>query len=472
MSSSMPDAMPQPLIPRAPAQDRVTRSGEWVSCGDRLLAMGQPQRAAESYGTALSIMPTNSSARRKLATLLVSLGRRSESLRYWSDEIGSGDDGRRWANHVAVQAMTDRDLSRAGDYAWVLAELRWKSPRYDLNGGVPVPTPEEGAPRELTYSKLRHDTEQFVYLRGLGIMPDEMDELILRYNRVINRLQDERFSGRGPIDKQSESEVGDAYKRIIHIRPTPRVTRALSGRWNPREVEARYIGTPPGVVVIDDFLSVHALEEVRRFCLESTVWNTNRYGHGRLGAFFHDGFNCPLLLQIAEELRENLPQVIGERYPLRQLWGFKNTKALPADATTHADFAAVNVNFWITPDDSNLDPASGGLVVYDVDAPLSWDFLTYNGRQDMISAFLRSQKSRAIDIPYRQNRAIIFNSDLFHGTAAVNFRPGYEDHRINVTMLYGDRENEVHHRHLARPEPGSATRAWRSAAFSRVRRAT
>ena len=49
-------------------------------------------------------------------------------------------------------------------------------------------------------------------------------------------------------------------------------------------------------------LSSEALESLRLFCLESTVWTGNRYAHGRLGAFFQDGFNCPLLLQIAEEL--------------------------------------------------------------------------------------------------------------------------------------------------------------------------
>lgn len=30
----------------------------------------------------------------------------------------------------------------------------------------------------------------------------------------------------------------------------------------------------------------------------------------------------------------------------------------------HADHAAVNLNFWVTPDEANLDPSSGGLVVY------------------------------------------------------------------------------------------------------------
>ena len=35
----------------------------------------------------------------------------------------------------------------------------------------------------------------------------------------------------------------------------------------------------------------------------------------------------------------------------------------------HADDALVNVNFWITPDEANLDPERGGLLVWDVPAP-------------------------------------------------------------------------------------------------------
>ncbi len=44
-------------------------------------------------------------------------------------------------------------------------------------------------------------------------------------------------------------------------------------------------------------------------------------------------------------------------------------------------------------------------------------------------------------IPYRYNRAIIFDSDLFHTTPALRFRSGYENRRINVTLLYGDRHD-------------------------------
>ena len=90
-----------------------------------------------------------------------------------------------------------------------------------------------------------------------------------------------------------------------------------------------------------------------------TIWSTNRYSHGRLGSFFHDGFTSPLLLQIADDLRTALPRVIGDRHRLRQAWGFKDGCTLPG-RSTHADFAAVNVNFWVTPDDANLDDISGG----------------------------------------------------------------------------------------------------------------
>jgi hypothetical protein len=208
--------------------------------------------------------------------------------------------------------------------------------------------------------------------------------------------------------------------------------------------------------------------------MQATVWTGIRYAFGRFGAFFQDGFNCPLLLQVAEELQATLPRVITPRYPLRQIWGFKNAEDLPADVNLHADFAAVNVNFWLTPDDCNLSPDTGGMKVYDVDAPLAWDFHTYNGRTDIIKAFLRENRARATYIPYRRNRCVLFNSDLFHGTHEVHFKPGFEHHRVNVTMLYGQREHDQLHRSLSsRPDLetrwGRHNSAWRSPAFGRHR---
>jgi hypothetical protein len=199
------------------------------------------------------------------------------------------------------------------------------------------------------------------------------------------------------------------------------------------------VRSKPNLVVIDRFLTDDALESLRAFCLESTVWSTNRYDHDRLGSFFRDGFNCPLLVQIAEELRAAFPRVIGRRR-VTQIWGYKYASTQPA-LPPHADFAAVNVNFWITPDEANLQRNAGGLVVYDVDAPRDWDFPTYNRNAAKIRELLAARKARPRRIAYRCNRAVIFDSDLFHATPALRFREGYENRRINVTFLYGDRHD-------------------------------
>jgi hypothetical protein len=42
-------------------------------------------------------------------------------------------------------------------------------------------------------------------------------------------------------------------------------------------------------------------------------------------------------------------------------------------------------------------------------------------------------------VPYRENRAVLFESRLFHRSDAPHFAPGYENRRINVTLLFGRR---------------------------------
>ncbi len=44
-------------------------------------------------------------------------------------------------------------------------------------------------------------------------------------------------------------------------------------------------------------------------------------------------------------------------------------------------------------------------------------------------------------IPYRANRAVVFNSDLFHETDQFTFKDEHESRRINITLLYGHRHN-------------------------------
>jgi hypothetical protein len=377
------------------------------------------------------------------------------------------------SNHDSIEnlvssALESHDLKLAAKYAHRLAKLRWGSRWYPRLPRGSRHHSQIEPPLTLTVPKLRHDSEQFKYLQRRAVLGKEFSPIIKQYEHLAKEIASQGET-KISFDPERHSQIKNVYNRIVHMRKTPRVHRALSSEWDAGSVEAQYLAHPPGMVVVDNFLSREALRNLRLFCLESTVWSSTHHANGRLGAFFSDGFNCPLLVQIAEELRERLPHLLSNNYPLQQLWGFKCESELPADSTNHADFAAVNVNFWLTPDKANLDESSGGLVVYDVEAPLNWEFYTYNGREDIIKSFLQQQKSGRTVIPYQQNRAIIFNSDLFHSTDGVRFDPAYENRRINVTLLYGDRCDDTQHQDVTAASPvdfGETQRAaWRSAVW-------
>lgn len=43
-----------------------------------------------------------------------------------------------------------------------------------------------------------------------------------------------------------------------------------------------------------------------------------------------------------------------------------------------------------------------------------------------------------VRIPYRANRAVVFDSHMLHSTDEFSFRPGFASQRINLTFLFGD----------------------------------
>jgi hypothetical protein len=223
----------------------------------------------------------------------------------------------------------------------------------------------------------------------------------------------------------------------LHIEGGARLEGPAINRANIAEAVRKWRSATPQVVVIDGLLTDEALAALRRYCWGSNMWRVN-YQDGYLGAFPEHGFAAPLLAQIVEEFRAAFAEICGE-HPLKYIWAFKYDSERRGIGI-HADEAAVNVNFWITPDEANLDPESGGLVVWDKAAPLDWDFSKYNGDVAGIRDFLAASGARRLNIPHRANRAVIFDSDLFHETDETRFRPGYQNRRINITLLYGDRD--------------------------------
>ena len=215
------------------------------------------------------------------------------------------------------------------------------------------------------------------------------------------------------------------------------------------EIQENYHNTTPNIVVIDDFMHLEALQKLKKYCLEFPFWNTI-YGRGYLGAFRENGFSPQTLSTLSYEMVKYLPKIFDDtnKRNLSQMWAFKYESKCPG-IDIHADFAAVNVNFWITPTEANLDydkerevGKTGGMWIWDTGAPPDWDFTRYNGDdKNEVIKYLEENNSNAVYIPYKYNRCVMFDSNLFHKTAEVNFLPGFDNKRINVTMLFGQREN-------------------------------
>jgi tetratricopeptide (TPR) repeat protein len=441
-----------------------------------LRSVGRLEDAAHEAAEAARIEPSLVPAHAVLGTIFVDLKRPAEALAPLEralelspglaralfalgdahQALGRDDDARR-SYEQALQANPIYDEGRA-HLGWLHVDARryeqaahWF--RSDLvakraspwwpGGGVPAVPPAPATPGNAL--KLRHDAEQMRFLLDRGLVPAGFADTLGAYESIIDKIA----AAHGPEANvlMSPAELGplaDGFARIVHWRETPaHAAPALGDSWDRRRIETQY-ADPPGLCWVDGLLSQRALDDLRQFCLESTIWNDVDHNYREdgtrrayLGTYAHDGFCCPLLFQIAEELTRALPAIFKD-HRLRQMWAYKYEPSSEG-IDLHGDNAAINVNFWITPDDANRNPDSGGLVVYPIEAPGDWNFDDYNKSGQKIRAFLEGTGTAPVNIPYRQNRAVIFNSDLFHATAPLDFKPGYENRRINVTMLFGAR---------------------------------
>lgn len=321
---------------------------------------------------------------------------------------------------LAKAALARRELDAA---AQLLEESRLLAIRqHNPQAMLPWPVPEP---------RVRHDCEQLELLAQRGLLDESGRAALALLKRHCAQPPDvsQVYSPQG----RDADALRAALTTIHHYRAEPFSGPAL-GDNDYRAIEEQYLSGKPPIVAIDNFLSPAALAAMRRHCEEATIWKLSA-GEGYLGALLTQGFAPPVLIAIADGLRDALPRIIGD-LPLLQAWGFKYDQRLQG-INMHADFAKVNLNFWVTPDDACIDKSNGGLVVYDVPAPTSWTFADYNTNQAKMTAFLEAHKAKAVKVPYRENRCLLFDSSLIHVTDEVHFKPGYTNRRVNITLLYG-----------------------------------
>ena len=235
-------------------------------------------------------------------------------------------------------------------------------------------------------------------------------------------------------------------------------------------------GGEEGLVVVDNVFSAAVVAQLKAVCDESTVFFDMKSGY--LGAYLGDGLATGLLLQAAAMLRTRLPWSIG-REVLSQAWAYKYDSEVEQGIRMHVDQGEYSVNCWLTPDDAldsdsaaastgtegGLGLGHGGLrhfrgaAVEDDDSVVATRLRNDTfGRSNQDFRFLQQavddaeRRSRqgaqlddgdhddlpvskrpgvtVIEVPYKENRCVIFRSGLLHETATVRFKSGYKNRRI------------------------------------------
>lgn len=430
---------------------------------DRALGFQQAGRgrdAETAYRDLLDVDPDNAVARHNLAVLTAQRGdaaaavdlfdvliaaqphyvsahlNRANALR----ALGRTDAAIHAFRTVVALEPDHHDAHRALGFLWLASGERDRAldhfaRTYDLRRGEDRSGIANASLRSGSVFKLKHDSDLFRNLPPRARDGQRFEMLARLYDSITEEMSD----GVSDLTDDQLETLGADYNTPIHLVDTPEVPATQGGALNRTldgaRIEQAYRAEQPGVAWFDDLLSPVALDRLLRFLQHSTIWHDFRHIGGFVATYLEDGLACPLMLQIADEIRAALPGLLADQ-PLTQAWAFKGLVGdRPIDV--HADDAAISLNFWVTPDAANRNPDTGGLRIYRAVPPADWPILDYDADRARITDFLDTHGDSAITVPYRQNRAVLFDSRLFHGTDAPDFTSGYSTHRINITLLFG-----------------------------------
>ena len=413
--------------------------------GVTLQELGRLDEAVAHFNKAIDIKPDYAMAHNNLGVALKKLGRLDEAVAHSQKAIEIIPDYADAHKNMGLQLTA---LGRFSEAKVVLD----KGFRINHGGGwwnaltfadghrlSVVPTVKKIISSTF---RLRDNVDQLEHLIAKNKLDPSFHHMVDRYKAVLTEIQ-LRENGAAVIQLTAgQSELlGSFFDRVVHYADVPRIgTGSVNETLDFKQIEDKYFSSSTSITQIDEFLTPQALHALRDFCLESTIYfayNSNYF----VGSKSTSGFNCDLLYQIAEEVKERFPRVLGN-HQLADMWIYRHQNQ-GMGVAAHTDEAAVTFNFWITPDEANLTPKQGGLIVYAKELPDDWDMRYYNINKNHpsvsreIADFLTDADS--VVVPYRENRAVLFRSNQFHKSDEINFRDGFENRRMNITLVFGTR---------------------------------
>ena len=185
-------------------------------------------------------------------------------------------------------------------------------------------------------------------------------------------------------------------------------------------------------VVLDNFLSDNMCKHLHQRMIDGENFD-DRYKNG----YYANDYDLSddTTKTIVDDLEYSCPELLNN---FVRAWSFlydNETKGVGI----HSDPSNFNVNIWVTPDECVKDPYSNGLNIYQVPVPTDAKREDYNNPNNIyMKKLIYSRPHHILRIPYKCNRAIIFDASLPHETDKVSMIEGPKNRRVSYTMLYGD----------------------------------
>jgi Flp pilus assembly protein TadD len=303
---------------------------------------------------------------------------------------------------------------------------------YGLNAPVQKNDPSF---RKVHAVKLQHDIEQLEYLIENDKILVDYKGLVQDYKNVLSSLPDTPHSDLDKLFPPPSKRFRESYNRILNYDPPAVIPEgALNTDIDTAAIEAAYFDQEYGFAAYENFLKPEAFAALRSFFLESTHWFEVNIP-GEIGATLKHGICCPLLIQIAEETRAAFPRIFKD-VRFHNTWSYK-FYTRRSGVPVHADDGKISINFWLTPEEANLNPETGGLTFWKERVPVNFFGKTSEEKSKIMKEIIDRPSADPFAISYGGNKVALFESRLLHKTDDVEFKDNYADRRVNLTVLYG-----------------------------------
>ena len=176
------------------------------------------------------------------------------------------------------------------------------------------------------------------------------------------------------------------------------------------------------IKIVDNFFKNEDAVALHQEAVKQKNLNSSFNGYDAID--YLENFNQKSFLKKFAEL---------EGTQMTRSWGFiyeNKAEGVPP----HADPADLNLNIWITPDKCVEDNNKNGMKIWFIKPPKEWSFISYNSNTKKIIEFIGKEKP--LEIPYKFNRAILFDSKYFHATNGVSMKDGKGNRRVSFTYLF------------------------------------